>query len=375
MKTIFIGLGLVASSIYADQDIEITNASEISQTIEMPMLVKNTSKTALLGTDTVDLPKDQRPYDYDLFSKDRETEYLDLEGMFYKLLNNQAVGARSLSPTQAPDPKTSEKILDLDWDWRPAFRVTVGYFNAPKYWEVMGQYTWFQDRASLAEHVDTTSDNYLRVGCYLPNEFTLAAQPVTDISASARLYYNDLSTLVTRNFYPNPHLRLRVVGGLTSVWTHQTTELTNTFYSTPNQLICNFDAKYWGVGFRMGTGADWYWGKDFYLTGKVFWSIVTGRWNTNTKISGSDGTLYYEPSDDGYQACQNFTFIFGPSYQKSYDKFRWELFLGYEFNNWLNMLNMYNYQAQTYSQSWSYPQQFNQDLTLTGVNLRLTLDF
>jgi hypothetical protein len=322
----------------------------------------------------------QGAYDYDLFSKDRECEFFDLEGLALKLLNNQPIGTIAQGPmnTVGVDPQVSQKIVNMNWNWQPGFRLTLGYFNAPKYWEVLGQYTWFKDKGSkrLASPGSGTQQ-YLGVGCYLPSvgSYGAASNPVTKINASAELFYNDLSTLVSRNFYPNPHLRLKVIGGLTSMWTHQTTDLINTFYATDITLNSRFHSKYWGVGFKMGTGADWYWGKDFYLTGKVFWSIVTGRWNTNTQVSLSDGTLVAQPHDSSYRTSQNFQFIFGPSYQKSYEKTRLEIFVGYEFNSWLGALSAYNYQSQSSAQSWLYPQSFFDDLTLAGVNIRLTLDF
>jgi Legionella pneumophila major outer membrane protein precursor len=322
---------------------------------------------------------DARPYDYDLFSKDRECEYVDVEALVFKLLNNQAVGSIASSPSQQTPSQTysqtSEKIQNMKWLWRPGFRVTVGYFNAPKYWEVMGQYTWFEDRGHKTVKSPNPSEDYLRTGCYLPIDVygDPSTSKLTKIQATADLYYNDLSTLVTRNFYPNPHLRLRVIGGLTSMWAHQTTNLVNTFTGLAD-LNNKFHSKYWGVGFKMGTSADWYWGKDFYITGKVFWAIVTGRWNTNTKVTDSSGQLYTQVSDSSYNATQNFQFIFGPSYQKSYEKMRWELFVGYEFNTWLGALTTYNYSLNV-PQGWVFPQKFFEDLTLTGVNVRLTLDF
>lgn len=324
---------------------------------------------------------EERPYDYDLFSKDRECEYIDLEALVFKLLNNQAVGAVSSSPSQqtsaTTDAKTHDEIKNIYWQWRPGFRVTLGYFNAPKYWEVMGQYTWFEDHGHKTVNSPNPSQNYLKVGCFLPvsDGFSSASNPVQKIHAKADLYYNDFSALVSRNFYPNPHLRLRVLGGLTSMWAHQRTELENTFTNLSNTLDSRFHSKYWGIGFKMGAVADWYWGKDFYLTGKVFWSIVTGRWNTDTKTTSSSGQLYQQVSDDAYKTTQNFQFIFGPSYQKSYEKMRWELFVGYELNAWLDALTAYNYQAQNAAQSWVYPQKFFEDLVLTGVNVRLTFDF
>lgn len=321
-----------------------------------------------------------RPYDYDLFSKDRECEYVDIEALVFKLLNNQAVGAKFVTPSQQTNSqnsaKAAEKIQNLNWHWRPGFRVTLGYFNAPKYWEVMGQYTWFEDSASKTVKSPNPNQNYLRVGCYLPiQEYANALNPLAKIHATGDLYYNDLSALVTRNFYPNPHLRLRVIGGLTSMWAHQSSHLVNTFTGISNTLNSTFNSKYWGVGFKMGTSADWYWGKDFYITGKVFWAIVTGRWNTNTKISNSEGALYDRIADSAYNATQNFQFIFGPSYQKSYEKIRWELFVGYELNTWLGAITAYNYPTTAGAQGWLFPQKFFEDLTLTGVNVRLTLDF
>ena len=322
-------------------------------------------------------PKD-RPYDYDLFSKDRECEYIELEGLCLKMLNNVQIGAVSSTPNNfssgASDPSAKLDTVNINFLWQPGFRVTVGYFNAPKYWEVMGQYTWFQDKGNKTVTSPNASEDYLSLGGYYPLEPAATSGHLTKITGYSNLYYNDASVLATRNWYPNAHLRMRIYGGLTSLWTHQTTNVYNTFSIATNTLNYAYRTKYWGVGFKMGTGADWYWGKDFYLTGKVFWSIVTGRWNTSTTVS-SGGAMLYQPTDHYYLATQNFQFIFGPSYQKSYEKQRLEIFVGYEFNTWLDALTTYNYNAPTEASSWTNPQSFYQDLVLTGVNIRLTLDF
>jgi hypothetical protein len=321
----------------------------------------------------------EKPYDYDLFSKDRECEYFDLEALVLKFLTSQPIGAKFDTPAHidtTADPKASRNIINLDWKWRPGFRVTLGYFNAPKYWEVMGQYTWFSDSASKKTNSPGNSSQiYLQTMGYAPQSWFSPPENIANIHSYADLYYNDLSTLVSRNFYPNPHLRLRVLGGLTSMWTHQTTKNTYNTFSDSYSFNSRYHTKYWGVGFRMGTGADWYWGKDFYLTGKVFWSIITGRWNTSSTYRYNSGSLLSKVSDDSYLTTQNFQFLLGPSYQKSFSKTRLELFVGYEFNTWLKALKTYEYEYNFTYDAVGSTKTVLEDLTLTGVNIRLTLDF
>jgi len=236
---------------------------------------------------------------------------------------------------QAPTTATSYglgeyKIADYEYD--PGFRIAFGWYNAPKYWQVYGQFTWMRITSSDSENRTSTANQPL-VGTFpqvgvLGNELQ---------SASSRLKLNHelADLLVSRVFITNPHLRLRLFGGITGGRIQQKWNVSYIDLTSQKENIFN-KWKFVGIGFKLGLDIDWFWGHNFYLTGKLSTAPLVGKHRYTASINQSSST-YEDIKYSKYRGAYNVDAYLGPSYQKSFDCGRMEAFVGYELDGWFNV--------------------------------------
>lgn len=317
-------------------------------------------------------------YDADLFSKDRETVFLEGELLVFKLLEGDLEYVSKMKQSTSSEYVGAQgDFAKVRYDFLPGFRITAGYYNAPKYWEVLTTYMWYENHGEKTSHVSDVPNTYLE-----PVGFTGFILTAPDFIYKARAnvdyHLSLLDLLVDRVFNPNAHLRMRILGGLTTVWMRQHFGVRYFQNNTNFQAKSNYDWGYWGVGFRLGYGVDWYWGKDFYFTGRMSAALTIGRYKNNTRTNYEQAAGVWASATHAhytdYRGAYNFQFILGPSWQKSFPTKRFELFLGYEINTWFNVAEIWRYNAVSPYQS--IDRDVNDSaLTLNGVNLRLTVDF
>lgn len=327
-------------------------------------------------------PKKEKIYnssldDSDLFRKCEKVFFFNGEFLYWKVLENPTDYA--LKTTQSARNSSNALLANGDFqkatfDWDPGYRICFGYFNAPKYWEVQGQYTWLYSSGN--NHVNRPSLDRFIIGTF-PQYLT---DPIERADSHIQLHYHVGDLLVDRMFIPNPHLRLRLLGGLSGAFFTQRWRVRylDIVYTTTMTQNWTFD----GGGFRMGTSFDWFWGKDFYISALVSFATIIGKYKNETtvisseNISGSDdvnlpfGNSRYQD----YRVCLHTQMSVGPSYQRSFPKYRFEIFAGYELNAWTNIFEVFR---STQDSSFQTKQSFiNRGiLALTGLSLRTTLDF
>lgn len=251
-----------------------------------------------------------------------------------------------------------------DYDWKPGFRVAIAYYRCPKYWEANAEYTWFHDKGTDS------------VGPFLrpTRETPGLIPPFQSASSSIELDYQIGDLFVDRVFDPNPHLRLRLIGGITGGFIQQDWKFSYTDALSATQ---NFKEKwrYWGVGLRTGLRADWFWGCQFYLTGKTTFATIVGRYkNTENQILTSDGTILSNSEYEDTRFAYNVQFLLGPSWQVPCDCWSFELFAGYESNIWFNLHE--RYRALLSTEAASTEVFFASGMFgVHGLTVRLTLGF
>lgn len=85
------------------------------------------------------------PFDADLFHKQQKVFHIDTElllwtvqsgGLYYAALPNHCA-----SPFQIFTP--TGRYERTKYDWTPGFRITMGFFHAPHYWNAYAQYIFF----------------------------------------------------------------------------------------------------------------------------------------------------------------------------------------------------------------------------------------
>ncbi len=126
---------------------------------------------------------------------------------------------------------------------------------------------------------------------------------------------------------------------------------------------------------------DWFWTNDIYLTTKATLAGVMGPYHnrssqtTTALAAGYNSTLpIRKASYRDTRATGNVQLLIGPSWQKNWTNKRTELFVGYEFNAWTNLQEVYHSTLGAPSdpkETW-----INSGfISLQGLTTRFTIDY
>ena len=318
------------------------------------------------------------PFDADLFRKDAQVWSGHAEFLFWRVQESSLDYALSMSQS-AWGPSNcyaSGYFENATFNGDPGFRIGVSFFRAPKYWEVKANYTRLTARGSNSAGKPDPNTQYL-TGTW-PQVFT---NPMAGATSRIHMNYNVADLLVDRVFHPNPHLRLRVLGGGLVAWINQNWDVSYND-SSNNQTAINNQWKFIGGGLSTGTCVDWYWGRDVYITASASFGALLGSYQnrskqtTNYQISSDYNTSLPLRNAHYKDVRPSFTvqFLFGPSYQKNFTNSRMEFFLGYEINTWMNLHEIYRSTSGSGSaekQTWIN----TGAVALQGLTTRLTVDF
>lgn len=258
----------------------------------------------------------------------------------------------------------------------PGLRLGFLYFRAPHYWEIRWQYTRMTSRGENSAQKPDQPEQFL-TGTW--PQITTA--PLTGAHSKLHFNYNVFDWLVDRVFFPNPHLRLRLLGGAAVAWMDQDWKV---IYNdaTPFFTTIRNRWSFIGAGLKSGTIVDWYWTGDLYMTAQGFFGLLIGSYSnrseqtTTFQPTGADDPTV--PVRDGRYKDTRPTvtgqMIFGPSYQKNFCSSRLEIFAGFEMNVWFNLQEVYRSTqaaASMAKETW-----INSGLlSLYGLTTRVSLDF
>ena len=326
----------------------------------------------------------EEAYDADLFNRDKSVYFVNAEFLYW-LVNEGAVdyavkmNKRAWSTTQ--NTFAIGNYQNAHFDWSPGFRVNVGYFRAPHFWDAFLQYTYLPASGSRTAHAPHKSNEFLN-GTWIQPDLGSGnpSAPLRKASCHIDLKYNVLDFLFTRRFEPNDHLRIGLFGGLTSALIFQKMKVSYEDVNDVHSHIAN-RWRFEGVGIRVGMKLDWYMGWDIFITGQVSAAALSG-WYKNTAHQKTQIALPNanpsRPIRDAHFHDNRLTyttqFLLGPSWQKRWESVRTELFAGYEMNIWTNL-------HQIYRSSFDRPTAVketminNSNVSLQGLTVRLNVDF
>lgn len=325
-------------------------------------------------------PAQQSPpaFDADLFKKDDSVFSSHIEFLYWKTLEGALQYANKTVHSIPPDSMTvyaSGKMEKTSFNIDPGFRIAISYFRAPKYWEVWGQYTRMTSRgkSSSGKPEGTTMA--------LTGTWPQMMATVQEAETTIHLNYNVADFFADRYFIPNPHLRMRVIGGITGAWMDQDWRI-HYFDIDRQHADIQSSWEFGGAGLRLGTTADWYWTYDLYLTAKASIGALIGYYRNKSKETisaqfspGQDASVMIMDNDYvDTRAATNIQFLIGPSYQRNFTNARLELFVGYELNTWNNVQEVYRSTSGTRNQD-KQPIIATGTLCLQGLTTRLTVDY
>lgn len=310
------------------------------------------------------------PADADLFRRDAPAFSFHGSFLFWRVQEGDIDYV--LKQQHTPPGGTSYaqgKLEKASYDGEPGFRIALSYFRAPKYWEIWGEYTRLTARGS--DHTDASSDPTLFLNSTWPDIIT---RPITSARSGLHFNYNVADLLVDRFFNPNPHLRLRLLGGATVAWMNQDFYISYTnALSEMNKVHAAW--KFIGGGLRLGTTIDWFCGYDIYLTARATAVTLLGSYHNEARqVVSTTAQPVRDMHFSDVRPALGVQGMFGPSWQHSFCASRMELFVGYEINTWLNLQEIYRSTGSTASaakETWIN----SSALALQGLTTRLTWDF
>ena len=317
--------------------------------------------------------------DEDLFAKDKRAILVNAEFLYWSAqAGNLQYAISQRHPVWAPPAvgSASGKYEAVKFDWAPGFRVSLGYFNAPKFWEVRAHYTWLSVSGSDSVKEPTENDVYLNGTFHRYFE-----SPIAFAKSHVNLDLNLADLLAARVFIPNPHLRLRLLGGLTGGRLNEEWKIEYYGRDAADYSYVKNKWKFTGAGFRAGLDADWFWTSDIYLTGKISAAALMGKYVMTTFQKTTSAAEDRDPNIpaadaiyEDYRLAMNFQALLGPSWQKAFCSSRWELFAGYEFNHWQH-LQEYIFSNSGEADDIKAALQLSSGLTFHGLVVRLSVDF
>ncbi len=276
-----------------------------------------------------------------------------------------------------PSPSFAQgKYETATYGLDPGFRLGLLFFRAPHYWEVRWQYTRMTSSGENHSNKPEPANQFL-TGTW-PQ---ISDQPLAEAKSRIHLNYNVFDWLIDRVFFPNPHLRLRFVGGSLVTWMNQDwkvryRDVVSNTTTTRNKW------KYVGAGLKSGTIVDWYWTGDLYMTASGFFGVTMGSYSNHSRQTT---TFQPTPDDNPAVPVRNASYsdvrpaaviqiLLGPSWQKNYTCTRIELFAGFELTSWFNLQEIFRSSSGAPAdakETWINSSM----LSLYGLTTRLSIDF
>ena len=318
------------------------------------------------------------PFDADLFRKDVQVYSLEGELLYWRVQEGALdyalkMKAGGWGPNQCYAQGNYENAT---FDGDPGFRAALRFFRATRHWDFLVQYTRLTATGSNSADKPSPSDRFI-TGTW-PQIFT---NPMASAHSYIHMNYNVADLLVSRVFFPNPHLRLRFVGGGVVTWMDQFWKVLYADSGSFETKIAN-RWKFIGGGLKIGTTFDWYWFTDIYMTGGTSFGALLGSYhNLAEQRTNFQPTPSFNPAlpvryahfCDVRPAFQG-QFYLGPSYQKNFTNQRLEIFAGYELVAWLNLQEIYR--STSGSPSDAKETLINTGLVaLQGLTARVSVDF
>ncbi|MBS0606830.1 MAG: hypothetical protein JSR57_07770 [Verrucomicrobia bacterium] len=331
----------------------------------------------------------EQGYENDLFKKDTPVFFVQAEYLCW-LVNEGALdyAVKMKHPAWSDSVPTYAvgHYQNAEFDWASGFRIAFGYFRAPHFWDMFLQYTYLPSFGSNKVRAPHDSDKLLN-GTFgepvINQDTTIGAAsfiPLERANSRISLKYHVLDWLSSRRFFPNEHLRLNLFGGVTSAFIYQKWNVYYEDLSNQHAKIRN-RWQFEGLGLKLGTKIDWYMGWNIYMTGLASSGILSG-WYKNTAHERTQaltaGANQERPVHDTHfhdsRLAYTAQFMGSFSWQKAYESVRAEIGVGYEFNIWANLHQIYRTDLSVASAT---KQTYINDslLTLQGFTVRANLDF
>lgn len=268
-----------------------------------------------------------------------------------------------------------------DWHFEPGFKIGLGVLRDHDGWDLYLKYTWLRvrDTKRRVQIEDTNTQRIRLVGGLAENP---GVEQVVKATARWQLDFDVLDAELGRNFFISRYLILRPFVSMKGTWQDQSYQVTSIGIAPQYNVaengaegISNQSLHYWGVGIRGGVNSAWHFTRCWSLFGEM---AVTGLWEQfESRVKATRALL--TPQSGSPPVTTLYT-------ENCFSTIKpiIEMILGLRYENWYCCDTLYLALSGGWEiQWWKDQNQFFDparesrlgDLLLTGLNLKLRLDF
>ncbi|MBX9924402.1 MAG: hypothetical protein K2Y01_09860 [Rhabdochlamydiaceae bacterium] len=188
-----------------------------------------------------------------------------------------AVKTKAVQPESSALYNSEEKQLHFKRDF--GFRLGIGYNLPHDGWDLVANWTWFQDKAKGSI---TAGKGLL----YSTDAFPIANPTIAGFgfsNAALRLKLNMVDLDLGREFFVSKWMTLHPFIGLRTAWiyqklrtNHNEPSFTDDLPSIITSMLSKADNDYWGLGLHSGLNTQWGLGAGFSFFGNATISILNG---------------------------------------------------------------------------------------------------
>jgi len=281
----------------------------------------------------------------------------------------------------------SGRIARLEPEWKPGFRLGLGWYTPHDYWDLFVNYTWYLNHSS-----ETRRAKLAYISLWPTSTLTAPSSSVGfadqvvggwgKVFASNRLLMNMGDVELGRWFDLTDTISIRPHCGVRGGTIYQKFEVnfTNNLVGT-NIIAEEFFGlnNYWGLGPRTGIHTDWAINDAFSILSKISGTLLYG----NTKVINETTILQVAATEfifdhqffDGFnQLVPNLQLYFGFQWKNNIwcKRMVFKLSAGWEANYWWNQFNL---PFNIYSNLVPFPPNGGAPLSLEGVTINLEWDY
>lgn len=292
----------------------------------------------------------------------------------------------------ATSPSTDDiRLIEFDWDWKPAFKVGIGYVWGYDNWDVYLNYTRYN--SSMGSSLTKPDGGFLfPIWVTIPEgEQTRGQDSITfdanSVSNSWSLDHNMFDLEFARPYYNGKCLIFKAHYGLRAGWIDQkfdeTAKVTTTITpgSEPPQTIeeefkANAATDCWLIGPRIGIYSKWMLGEGFRLFGNGAMNIFYQKFTKSfyQQLATTFVTETNKLSHSHENISMSADMLLGAAWGTYFDRNNWhfDVSLGYEIQIFFDQ-NLMKVMQQL--SAFGGSQTKAGDLTFHGLNLAARFDF
>ncbi|NGX36016.1 MAG: hypothetical protein K1000chlam1_00853 [Candidatus Anoxychlamydiales bacterium] len=239
-------------------------------------------------------------------------------------------------------------VHDFSFDWKPAFKIGIGYAWDYDNWDTYVQYTRINTNMTTSVNLAQPAGN--ASGATLAGTWVSSGllTNVDRVSGKWSLNHNVIDLEFGRPYYNGTCLTFKAHYGLKSGWIDQNYD--ETISDVSNSITANIKSDSWLIGPRTGIYTNWDLGEGFRFFGNAAASLFYQKFSkvSTRELFVSNPTQQYVAFDYSTRAINaSLEMFLGAGWGTYFDRNNWyfDLLLGYEAQVFFNQ-NMMRYLHQ-----------------------------